>query len=109
MEGFSPPAPFGLGELDPAGLLPERPYTKVQLKTYLEHGRRNCRATIQALTEEKARQRSRFGWGEAAFAELLLYNLRHVQHHSGQLHHILRQKVDSTPGWVARTKGSLPG
>src|SRR5918998_3771476 len=45
-EGFTPPAPFTLDELDPAGLLPERPYTKDELHTYLEHSRRKCRATI---------------------------------------------------------------
>ena len=26
VEGFAPPAPFALEELEPAGLLPERPY-----------------------------------------------------------------------------------
>ena len=39
VEGFAPPAPFTLEELDPAGLLPERPYAKHELKAYLEHGR----------------------------------------------------------------------
>ena len=39
VEGFAPPAPFNLDELDPAGLLPERPYTRDELLAYLEHGR----------------------------------------------------------------------
>ena len=39
VEGFAPPAPFTLDELDPAGLLPERPYTRDELQAYLEHGR----------------------------------------------------------------------
>src|SRR5438045_2776376 len=30
-EGFAPPAPFGLEELDPAGVLPPRVYTKEEL------------------------------------------------------------------------------
>src|ERR1700685_389800 len=30
-ETFAPPAPFTLVELDPAGLLPDRPYTKDEL------------------------------------------------------------------------------
>jgi hypothetical protein len=34
-EGFAPPSPFTLDELDPAGLLPERPYTKGELQAYL--------------------------------------------------------------------------
>src|SRR6266571_9163043 len=49
LEGFAPPAPFTMDELDPAGLLPERPYTKGELQTYLEHGRKKCRAAIEAL------------------------------------------------------------
>jgi hypothetical protein len=106
-EGFVPPAPFTLDELDPAGLLPERVYAKDELLAYLGHGRAKCRATIASLTEEKARERYRFGWGEMGFPELLIYNLRHVQHHAAQLNLILRQQTDSAPGWVGRTKAGL--
>lgn len=108
-EGFAPPAPFGLEELDPAGLFPDRPYTKAELLTYLEHGRQRCRETIESLTDERAGQRHRFPWGEVDFSELLLYNMRHVQHHAAQLYLILRQEVDSAPGWVAQTKVGLGG
>jgi DinB superfamily len=104
VEGFAPPAPFTLDELDPAGLLPERPYTKDELQTYLEHGRRKCRATIDALTDESGRQRCGFEWVDVSVAELLLYNMRHVQHHAAQLNLILRQTTDSAPGWAAKAK-----
>jgi hypothetical protein len=107
VEGFAPPAPFTLDELDPAGLLPDRVYTKDELLDYLRHGRRKCRQAIDALTEEKARERCVFRWGEVSFAELLLYNLRHVQHHAAQLNLILRQQTDSAPGWVAQAKQAL--
>ena len=30
-DGFAPPEPFTLEELDPAGVLPERPFTKDEL------------------------------------------------------------------------------
>ena len=106
VEGFSPPAPYTLDELNPAGVMPERVYAKEELQTYLRHCRRKCRATIESLTDEKAHQLSAFGWGEVSFAELLLYNMRHVQHHAAQLNLILRQKIDSAPGWVARAKNS---
>lgn len=105
-EGFAPPAPFTLDELDPAGLLPERPYTKKELQKYLEHGREKCRKAIDALTDEQDQQRHRFGWGEASYSELLLYNMRHVQHHAAQLNLILRQQTDSAPRWVAQAKRS---
>lgn len=104
VEKFSPPAPFTLDELDPAGLMPDRVYAKDELKTYLRHCRRKCRATIESLTDEKANELCSFGWGEVSFAELLLYNMRHVQHHTAQLNLILRQKVDSAPGWVAKAR-----
>jgi uncharacterized damage-inducible protein DinB len=79
-------------------------YAKDELHAYLRHCRRKCRATIESLTDEKAKELSMFGWGEVNFVELLLYNMRHVQHHAAQLNLILRQKVDAAPGWVAKAK-----
>lgn len=104
VEGFIPPAPFTLEELDPAGLLPERPYTKAELRTYVAHCRKKCRATIEALTTEKARERCGFSWGEVEFLELLLYNMRHVQEHASQLCLVLGQKTNAAPGWVGRAR-----
>ena len=108
-DGFAPPAPFTLDEMDPAGLLPEQPYTKDELMTYLDHGRKKCRAAIGALTDEKARQRCGFECPDISVAELLLYNMRHVQHHTAQLNLILRQAVASAPRWVSRTENDLDG
>jgi hypothetical protein len=102
VEGFSPPAPFGLEELDPEGVLPERPYSRTTLLDYLEHGRAKCRATLEGLTVETARRPCRFTWGECSFRELLLYNLRHVQHHAGQLQLLLRQADVPPPPWVGQ-------
>ena len=104
VEGFTPPTPFNLDELDPAGLLPERPYTKGELRAYLEHGRKKCQETIEALTDEKARQRCGFERPDVKVAELHLYNMRHVQHHAAQLNLILRQTVDSAPPWVSKAR-----
>jgi len=74
-EGFVPPAPFTLIEQDDDGPLPERVYTKDELQGYLHDGRQKCRATIEALTDETAQRRCRFGWGEASFVELLLFGV----------------------------------
>src|SRR5215216_1970388 len=71
-EGFAPPAPFTLDELDPAGVMPDRVYTKAELLDYLERCRAKCRATVGALTDEAARGRCAFEWVEMEFAELLL-------------------------------------
>lgn len=99
-EGFAPPSPFALIEQDADGPLPERPYTKDELQAYLDNCRKKCRATIEALTDEAAQRRCRFGWGEVSFAELLLYTMRHVQGHAAQLNLLLGQKTGSAPDWV---------
>lgn len=103
VEGFAPPAPYTLDEMKP-GLFPERVYTKEELRSYLEHGRKKCRATIEAMTDEKARQRCGFEWIDGSVAELFLYNMRHVQHHAAQLNLMLRQTIDSAPRWVFKAK-----
>ena len=103
-EGFTPPAPFTLSELDPAGVLPDRVYTKDELLSYLEHGRKKCRAKIYALTEEQVGQDSGSLRPGITVAELLLYSMRHVQHHAAQLNLILRQTIDAAPRWVAKAK-----
>jgi len=74
--------------------------------SYLKHGRRKAQETLEALTDEKGRQRAGFDWLDANFAELILYSIRHVQHHAAQLNLILRQKTDSAPRWVAKAKSS---
>lgn len=103
-EGFVPPAPFTLIEQDEDGPLPERPYTKDELQAYLNYDRKKCQATIEALTDETAQRRCRFGWGEASFLELLLYNMRHVQEHAAQLNLLLGQKVGSRPDYVIQAR-----
>lgn len=101
-EGFQPPPPFTCSELDPTGILPERSYTKAEILDYLEHGRAKCRAALGALSVERAAEVRRFGSIEGDVLELLLYNMRHVQHHVGQLHLILRQETDFAPSWVGK-------
>lgn len=39
--------------------------------------------------------------------EMLLYNMRHVQHHSAQLNKFLRQYINNAPAWVMQTKEEL--
>ena len=108
-EGFAPPEPFGLEELDPAGVVAERPYTKAELRTYLEYVRQKCRTTIDALSEEQARRSIDFGWArgrDVSYVELQLYNMRHVQEHAAQLSLFLGQHAvpGEDIGWVARAK-----
>ena len=104
---FRPPAPFTLGELDPAGVMPDRAYSREELERYLEHGRAQSAAEIAALTEARALERCAFERLDLSVYELVLYNLRHVQHHAAQLNLILRQAVDAAPGWVRKTAREL--
>jgi hypothetical protein len=91
-EGFAPPAPFDLVEMRANEVLP-RIYTRPELLGYLELCRRRCQETIEALADDQANRICRFAWGELSFAELLLYNLRHVQEHAAQLSMFLGQQA----------------
>ena len=105
LEDFEPPAPFNRDELDPAGLLPDQPFSKDVLLGYLDHCRRKCNAAIEALTEEKARQPDRTRPEQnLTVAERHLCNMRHVQHHAAQLNLVLRQKTGSAPKSVTTSR-----
>ena len=104
VEGFMPPAPFTLEELDPAGVLPARVYTTDELRNYLLHCRRKCQGRIEALTSERAQELCPICKNGVSFIELLLYNMRHVQEHASQVSLILGQKYGSAPHWVGRAK-----
>ncbi|MDZ4803556.1 MAG: DinB family protein [Candidatus Eisenbacteria bacterium] len=109
VEGFVPPDPFDLAELDPAGVIPEVPYTQAELLTYLEHSRRKCRSVLDGLTDEAASRPLQFGWGHTTYLELMLYNMRHVQHHVAQLNLMgdrQSAKISRQPGWTNRWCGS---
>ena len=102
-EGYAPPAPFTLSELDPAGVLPDRVYSKEEMRRFLEHGRQKTRAKIAGMSEEKAVSRSPFR--DYPELEFLLYQMRHIQHHTAQLNLLIRQVTHSdAPRWVGRTK-----
>ncbi len=110
LDGFAPPAPYDLTEMDPEGRMPARVYTKDEMREYVAHGRRKCRAAIAALSDEGAREPRRLGSKAMGTAlELHLYNLRHVQHHAAQLNLVLRQATDSAPRWIAKPQDELEG
>jgi hypothetical protein len=104
VEGFAPPEPFDLGELDPAGRSPDRVYGRDELLAYLAHCRGKCRETIGSLSHDAASRRCAFGWGEVPFAELLLYSMRHVQEHAAQMHMQLGRESSTRSKWVAKAR-----
>lgn len=114
-ENFSPSLPFVTADPDkvPAeaidDMIPERVYSKTELLDYLQSSREKCRAVIAGLTEENLGDR----WVEVdgnrnyLVLELLIYNMRHVQHHAAQLNLFLRQGTKGAPRWVSRAKDDL--
>ena len=106
-DNFSPPSPYTLSEFDPEGILPDKVFSKEELLVYLEHGRKKCKSRIETLTEEKANQHFIFGSINLSIIELMLYNMRHVQHHAAQLNLLLRQKINSAPRWVKQSQIQL--
>ena len=104
---FLPPAPFTLSEFHPAEILPERTYTKDELLSYTNHCRQKCHRLIAGLTNEGAAKRWVNQYRNYSMLELLIYNMRHVQHHVGQLNLLLRQGKSDVPNWVSRTKMEL--
>ncbi len=103
-DGFAPPPPFGLEEMDPAGLLPPRVYTRDELLAYLAHGRAKLRPRLAGLVGAAAHARVTIGSFDGSVAELQLYSLRHVHHHVGQLQLMLRHAGVEPPRWVRRVE-----
>lgn len=101
-DDFMPPPPIGSSEFDPDGALPERVYTKSELLDYLAYCRKKCFDVIMMLTEESALKHWTNPYRSYPMAEMLLYNMRHVQHHAAQLNLLLRQNGLEPPRWVSR-------
>ncbi len=102
-DGFAPPQPFDMAELDPSGVLP-RIYTRAELLGYLEYCRDKCKDTIGGMTGEQASRACKFPWGELPYIELQLDNLRHVQEHGAQLRMFLGQQAGTSSKWLARAR-----
>lgn len=104
---FQPPEPFTLSEFNAEGELPPRVYSKQELLTYLAYGRNKCRATVRAVTGTQGERRFVAHNKDYSLTEILLYNMRHVHHHTAQLTLALREKAGDAPGWVSRAKHPL--
>ena len=106
-ENFAPPAPFTFSEFE--DVLPDRVYTRKELLDYVAFNREKCREFIAGLTDDRWNDRwiNVSGTMNYSILEILLYNMRHVQHHVAQLNLLLRQEIDDAPQWVERTNRSL--
>jgi hypothetical protein len=73
------------------------PYSQQDVLEYLELCRKQIDERIP-LIDLKAE--ASFSWLPMNKLEMLLYNLRHIQHHTGQLIDRLREKVDVSSNWI---------
>jgi uncharacterized damage-inducible protein DinB len=91
-----------IGDLEPEFVPPERAYGKDELLGYLEHCRKKLDTVMAGMTEAWTANPCPFPYRDMSNGELLLYNMRHVQHHAAQLNMLLRQTTDSAPRWVSK-------
>ncbi len=106
-DNFLPPQPFTLSEFNEDGEMPERVYSKEELLSYLGFCRKKCHDLIANLNNESSAKRFINKYRNYSITEILIYNMRHVQHHAAQLNLLLRQNSDFVPDWVSRTKTDL--
>ncbi|MBK9930695.1 MAG: DinB family protein [Saprospiraceae bacterium] len=105
--GFAPPSPFSLSEFEDR--MPERTYTKDEVMNYLQFCRNKCHDFISSMTDEIAKS----NWTNESktmsynVIEILLYNMRHVQHHSAQLNLLLRHGINDAPDWIYEAEDKL--
>ncbi len=101
--GFEARSPFTHSEFEdePRTI----PFLKNDILNYLEINRNKCYNLIMSLTNELSESRwiNESKSMDYSVFEILLYNMRHVQHHAAQLNMMLRQAIDDAPDWVSRT------
>jgi DinB superfamily len=110
LEGFKPAefhvenANVFVGEypwMKPAGKigLPEFEFSKAQVLGYMQQCWAKCKKRVEGMTEESAAQKCAFPWYGVSVGEMTLINLRHVQHHVGQLAAVLRRRAGIGLEW----------
>lgn len=102
--GFSQPSHFSYSEFE------EEPelviFSKAELILYLNDCRSKARDFIFSTDEDLLEKRwiNESKTMDFSMLEILLYNLRHVQHHVGQLNLLLRQTSLQAPDWIYRAE-----
>ena len=100
-EAHRPPS-FHAEDMQNLGKTPTRTLSREQVVNYLEESAAKSLKIIDGLKLEDLGRQTAFHWLKQSVGETLLYNLRHVNHHVGQLNLILRQGTGASPGWIRR-------
>jgi|SRR5450432_2985422 DinB superfamily len=114
---FAPLLPFSITEaaLRPAEaideLIPDKFYTKPELLDYIKASREKTKKLIGSLTAAVDTQRftedNPTDAMDYPILEILLYNMRHIQHHIGQLNLMIRLDLHQHMEWVFQTSENL--
>lgn len=109
---FSPILPFTQMEEDLRpkeaidDLIPDKIYSKQELVNYLQLSRTRCKNILDGLTDDNLHKRFTEGSEpndmDFPIVEILLYNLRHTQHHVAQLNMLIRQDLNKHVEWSFR-------
>ncbi|MGE0191053.1 MAG: DinB family protein [Planctomycetota bacterium] len=105
---FTPPPPFTNSELEEDSY-PPRPWSREEVLGWLGQIPAQLEARAATLADaDGAARRVRMPWGDVTALEVLLYGLRHVAHHTGQLNLLVRSGGSKPAMWVARHDVSPP-
>ena len=106
-DNFVTPPPFSMTEMEIDEVMPENDFTKQELLQYVTHCREKARKLIGGFNDETIMMRWKNQYREYSIYEMTLYNMRHVQHHTGQMNMIIGEIDHSLPKWVSQTKHNL--
>ena len=103
---YTPPPPFTKSAFDDVPTFTW--YAQIALLNYAKPGRQRLHKQLSENTaEELLTKRFVSAYKDFTRFELLLYNMRHVQHHTAQLNLLLRQKGIIPPDWASRNEEPL--
>lgn len=107
---FTKKEPADMPEEAIGDLLPDKIYSKQEIVDYIKSSRVKCKNLVDSLTAERLNERftegNEPGDMDYPILEILLYNLRHTQHHTAQLNMLLRQDPGKKPEWIFRAGDS---
>ena len=87
-------------------LIPDKIYEKREIVAYLKQSREKGKQIVYALNNETLNDKFKEGENpndmNYPILEILLYNMRHTQHHTAQLNMLLRQDINKHIEWSFR-------
>lgn len=74
--------------------------TRAQIEEYMDKVFSDCEAFLEAITPESLTQETEAFGKKWTVADRILMQIRHVQHHVGSMHSVLRRKAGTAPQWI---------